>query len=109
MTRRARRSVPDPRHLAALTGFARGYLHQDVIAEHGSVAGAAAAFCRDASPAERRALADALQRVVEDARGWRAARLARFFERLGAAWSPSSIDEVRELAGIARGDGELKN
>jgi hypothetical protein len=104
MTRRARRSVSDPRHLAALTGFARGYLHQDVIAEHGSVAGAAAAFCRGASPAERRALADALQRVVEDARGWRADRLARFFERLGAAWSPSSIDDLRELAGIARGD-----
>jgi hypothetical protein len=103
MTTRHHRRPLDPRQLAAVAGFVRGYLHEDVLAEHGSAARAAAAFCEDATPEERSRLADGLARLVEVARAWPPARLARFFTReLGAAWTPDSLDAVRELEAIAR-------
>lgn len=92
MPRRAPRRLHD---LAALRDFARGYLHEDVLAEHGSSRDAAAAFARDASDDERRRVLDALERVSD---AWPAAKLARLFtDTLGAAWTPASRDEVRAL------------
>src|SRR6185295_6893148 len=59
MTRRNTGSHPgDGKQFTALAEFARGYLHEDVIEEYGSAAGAASAFCADASADECRALAD---------------------------------------------------
>jgi hypothetical protein len=109
MTRRARRRRLDARSLTALVDFARGYLHQDVIAEHGSANGAAAAFCEDASDDERRRLAEDLLRLSDAARGWPAATLARFFaDELGAAWTPATLSDIHALEAIVRTAGNRR-
>jgi len=103
MTRRRTRSRPaDGKQFTALAEFARGYLHEDVIEEYGSAAGAASAFCADASADECRALADDLNQLAERASARQPRNLARFFSRLGAAWSPETLDELREMAAIVR-------
>jgi hypothetical protein len=89
-----------------LEAFFCGYLHQDFPEEHGDVAGAVAAFRRDASQAERRAVkrewasfmaetAGATLKVVGD-------RLTR---DLGGAWTPrrrSELDALDVLLGKLR-------
>jgi len=103
MSARTRRPPLDARSLSTLADFARGYLHEDVLAEHGSAAGAAAAFCQDASADERRRLVADLARLVEVARTWPAVKLSRFFERdLGAAWTPQSLSDLQALEAVAR-------
>jgi hypothetical protein len=102
MTRRRPRPSLDAHVLATLAEFARGYLHEDVLAEHGSAVDAVAAYRRDASDDERRRLAEGLAQLVDVAHNWPAARLARFFrDELHAAWVPDSIADVRELATVA--------
>ena len=64
MTKRLRRDA-----FPSLMAFLRGYLHEDFPEVHGSLRGAVTAFSKDASPDERRRLADelaALLRVVSD-------------------------------------------
>lgn len=93
-----RRRAPRASDLPALRAFARAYLHEDVLAEHGSADAAAAAFARDASDAERSQLVAELERLERLVRAWPAARLARFFtDRLGAAWTPASVAELRAM------------
>jgi len=89
-----------------LEAFFCGYLHQDFPEEHGDVAGAVAAFRRDASQAERRAvkrewaafrteLADATLKATGE-------RLTR---DLGGAWTPrrrAELDELDTLLGKLR-------
>ena len=95
-----RRAQPRTRSVSAsdvpaLADFARGYLHQDLLVEHGSAIEAARAFGRDASADERRALAADLTRVAAAAAHWRASRLERWFrDELRAAWTPSSVAEL---------------
>jgi hypothetical protein len=84
--------------LPTLHAFARGYLHEHLIADHGSAGEAAAAFARAASAAERAQLVDELERLERIAAAWPVARLARFFnDRLGAAWTPASHAEIRAI------------
>ncbi len=107
MTRakRGRRAAPlDARAFPVLAEFARAYLHEDLVPEYGDAAGAVGAYCRDASPGERRALAADLVRLVELARDRPAPALRRFFrEALGAAWSPPDVSALAALAEIPRG------
>lgn len=92
------RRLPRAVDLPALAAFARAYLHEDVIVEHGSGAGAAAAFARDASPDERRRLIVELERLAQALDGQPQARLARFFtENLRARWTPATIADLRSL------------
>ena len=51
-----------------LEAFFGGYLHQDFVEEHGTLAGAVAAFARDASVRERRAHAREWKAFRKDAR-----------------------------------------
>jgi len=95
------RRLPRAAALPTLAAFARGYLHEDVIAEHGSAPDAAAAFARDASPDERRRLAEDLERLARALDGQPPARIARYFtEELRASWTPSTAADLRLL--IAR-------
>jgi hypothetical protein len=104
MSRSRTLRAPD---LPALTAFARAYLHEDVIAEYGTAAGAAAAFARDADEEERRLLADDLERLASVARRWPAARLTRFFViELASAWAPASLAELDGLMSSVRRDAE---
>jgi hypothetical protein len=88
------------RRLKALRGWLRGYLHEDFAAESGGAAGAAAAFCREATPAEVRALRldwHAFRALTD---GWPLDEIARVLtHELGGAWVPGS---VRELAAVGR-------
>ena len=86
MTRSAR-AIADA--YPQLEAFFCGYLHQDYPEEHGTVAGAVAAFKRDARAAERRAVK----------KEWKAFRTAtdgetlrsvgeKLTQGLGGAWTP---------------------
>jgi hypothetical protein len=95
------RRLPRAADLPALTAFARGYLHEDVLAEHGSALDAATAFAQDASPDERHQLLDELERVAHALAASPASRVTRFFTHdLRAAWTPATVDDLRSL--IAR-------
>ena len=93
--------LPSPDDLPALTAFARGYLHEDVLAEHGTPEAAASAFARDASPDERHQLIAELERLTTALAESPPNRLKRFFtHNLRAAWTPETVDDLRSL--IAR-------
>jgi hypothetical protein len=94
----------DAGSLPTLSAFARAYLHQDLTAEYADAAGAAAAFCLDATPVECAALAHDLARLLAAAQDWPAPQLARYFTHdLGAAWAPSSSADLDTLAAVVRG------
>lgn len=100
--RRGRRRMLSASDVPALARFARGYLHQDVLTEHGSAAGAVRAFCRDSTGPEQAALTSDLARLIATAADWPIPALARWFrDDLGAAWSPDTLDEVVELGSVA--------
>ncbi len=93
-----RRRIPRVSELPHLAAFVRAYLHEDLIAEYGSAMAAADAFVRDASTAERQAVARELERVAEALEKRSAEQVSRFFdETLRAAWTPSSTQELRML------------
>lgn len=96
----------DPNRFPGLVAFFRGYLHEDFPEEHGSADGAAAAFCRDASPAERQSLAREIDALTEVTGDWPAAALrALVTGALGSRWRPASVKEVRALLRALRGGG----
>jgi len=82
----------------ALRAFARGYLHEDFEAEHGTPRAALEAFLAAASPAERRALAREAARLDRRIVGWPVARVRELLrDELGCAWWPARASEVRAL------------
>ena len=82
----------------ALRAFARGYLHEDFEAEHGTPRAALAAFLAAATPAERRALAREAARLDRRIAGWPVARVRELLrDELGCAWWPARASEVRAL------------
>ena len=99
MTKRALRSSGFP----ALTNLLRGYLHEDFPEEHGSVRAAVAAFCADAGPDERRALARELETLIELAANRPVREIRRFMTRdLRGRWELKSRDELAELLDVIR-------
>jgi hypothetical protein len=81
-----------------LEAFLGGYLHQDFVEEHGSLAGAVAAFARDASLRERRALAREWKAFRADARhATTLASTRAAVGALGAAWAPRRSDDLARL------------
>ena len=110
MTRRRRSRgkgvTLSPDDVPALREFARGYLHEDLFAEHASVTDAVRAFEADASVEERKALAADLIRLSKASADWPDGALARWFrEELGAAWAPESHMELEALGGRDRDSG----
>lgn len=86
----------------ALCAFARGYLHEDFEAEHGTPRAALEAFLAAASPAERRALARDAARLDRRIAGWPVARVRELLrDELGCAWWPARASEVRALLDAA--------
>jgi predicted NAD-dependent protein-ADP-ribosyltransferase YbiA (DUF1768 family) len=81
-----------------LRAFARGYLHEDFEAEHGTPRAALEAFRAAATPAERRALAREAARLDRRITGWPIARVRDLLrDELGCAWWPARASEVRAL------------
>jgi hypothetical protein len=95
MTRSAKSTADDYPQLEA---FFCGYLHQDYPDEHGAVAGAVAAYRRDARASERRA-------VKKEWKAFRAATEgetlksigAKLTRGLGSAWAPRRRSDLDAL------------
>ena len=87
-----------------LEAFFCGYLHQDFPEEHGDIAGAVAAFRRDASQTERRAVKREWAAFMAETAG---AALKVVGERLtrdlGGAWAPRRRSHLKELDALIRG------
>jgi len=81
----------------ALAQFFGGYLHQDLLLDHGSAPAAARSFRRDASPDEARAVDDELDRLLALTERWTVTQIRRFLKALGAAWLPSSRADLEAL------------
>ena len=81
----------------ALTAFFAGYLHEDLVPEHGSAERAARSFRADATPDERRAVRAELRRLLARSEGWPLADLRRAVAALGAAWLPASRADIAAL------------
>ena len=96
MTRK--RAAPRPSY-AALRAFARGYLHEDFVQEHGDALGAARAFAADATSAERRQLSSELRHLAELASRWSGAQLVELLnDTLGARWATPTLEALRQMA-----------
>jgi|1185.fasta_scaffold133306_2 hypothetical protein len=80
-----------------LREFARGYLHQDLLVEYGSVMEAAKAYVSDLRAAERKELAAESRQMMTSARNWKAAELNQQLHRMGAAWNFVSYDEFEQV------------
>ncbi len=97
MTRRG------PGRFPTLRNFLRSYLHEDFPEVHGSVRAAAAAFCSDASPEDRRRLADELESLMNTLGDRPMPVLRRFLaEDLGSRWELKSREELTELLDLIR-------
>ena len=57
-----------PGDFRALSDFAKGYLHEDFVEEHGTILDAIDAFSRDATANERAQLVRELARLINCAR-----------------------------------------
>lgn len=97
MSSRDRESSINPADYSALTNFFRGYLHQDVIAIHGSPIHAAHAFRRDADDRETTIVHAELERLLDETSGSSDPELCQIIERLGSAWQFHSRRELEAL------------
>jgi len=87
----------DPAEFPFLKEFARGYLHQDLIPEHGSALQATKAYLRDLTPKERKQAADEAFRFRSCIRNWSGAEANNAIASLGGSWSFISSDELNEV------------
>jgi hypothetical protein len=86
---------------AALREFVRGYLTQDYADEYGSAAGAAAAYCEDASEAESRAVAAQWRNFVESVAGCDAETInEKLAEELGSGWCVMKADDLGDVSRV---------
>ena len=93
----------DPKDYAALSGFLRGYLHQDARLVHGSPAEAARAFRRDADERRAAVVRAEMDRLLSATRQLPFARLEEILEReLGSAWRFRDRQEVEQLRDALR-------
>jgi hypothetical protein len=81
-----------------LESFCGGYLHEDFVAEYGSVSKALDAFRADAGPKEREALDREAAALLKAAATVPFDTVAEFIRReLGAAWRPADLKALGRL------------
>ena len=87
----------------ALRSFLRGYFHEDMVDEYGTLEEAARQFYEDADPEERRSVAGEWSRFLASTRGLPMSAINRLLtEKLGGACRliPDDIDRIsRALQG----------
>ena len=81
----------------ALRDFLRGYFHEDLLDEYGSVEAAVRQFCKDADAAQRKAVADEWTRLMERV-PWAAMNTA--IHKLGSSYDFQSDDEIKKVVAI---------
>jgi hypothetical protein len=100
---KARDGGLDPGKFPELLAFLGGYLHEGFLEEHGSAREAAAAFCKDATPTERRALAGEIDALIENAGGLPIHSLRHFVtHELRSRWEPHSLQDLADLVQVIR-------
>ena len=97
MTSHSGSHVIDKTQFPLLSEFARGYLHQDLIPEHGSPLKATKAYLNDLSTTERKKAADEAFRFRKLMRGLSSAEVNRVMSKLGASWRFVSKDELDQV------------
>ena len=90
----------------ALREFFPGYLHEDFRDEYGSAAGAARAFCGDASSEEAAQAREEWARLSKTLAGRPIPELHAALQKLGGAWQPVDIEEFRTLDAIFVGKAQ---
>jgi hypothetical protein len=87
-----------------LEAFFCGYLHQDFPEEHGDLAGAVAAFRRDASAAERRAVRREWNTYRSETMGATLRAIGEQLSKgLGSAWVPRRRVDLESLDALLSG------
>ena len=76
-----------------LREFARGYLHQDVMAEFGNAQSAARAYLADLPEKDLPSLREETARMHATLKQWSAEELNRQLAAMGAAWTFASPEE----------------
>ncbi len=80
-----------------LSEFARGYLHQDLVPEHGSALQAGLAYVKDLSAAERKEAAAEAFRFRGIIHDWRNAEVNEAVANLGGSWNFVAKGELLEV------------
>lgn len=94
----------DAAEFPCLSEFARGYLHQDLVPEHGSPLQAALAYVNDLPAAERSQAAAEAFRFRGTIHDWRNAEVNEAVATLGGSWNFVAKGELLEvLQTIERG------
>lgn len=86
----------------SLRQMLRGYFHQDVIAEHGSIEAAARAFRAEAHPEGRRRAAGQLRALLAESRTLDDIRAA--FAAMRSGWRPRDRRTVERVLAIIEDD-----
>ena len=80
-----------------LREFFSAYLHEDFQDEYGSAAGAATAFCVDASVEEVRETREEWTKLRTSLAGRPISELREALQKLGGAWRPRDENELRGM------------
>jgi hypothetical protein len=83
-----------------------GYLHEDVLAEHGSAEAALRAFRADASPPELRRFRKDITRFLVQTATLNLDELRRVLHQLGCRWVPPSREALTTLLTDAVNDDD---
>jgi hypothetical protein len=91
-----------------LREFFSGYLHEDFIDEYGSAAGAARAFCGDASVEEAAQATAEWTKLRSVLKGKPISEVQMALHKLGGSWNPEQPEELSSLDRVFKGPGEAK-
>jgi hypothetical protein len=105
MTRQKKERVPaiDPAAFPGLREFFSGYLHEDFVDEYGSAAGAARAFCGDASREEAAQAREEWAKLRELLSGRPIAEVQTALHKLGGAWRPEELEALHSVDAVFSG------
>jgi contact-dependent growth inhibition (CDI) system CdiI-like immunity protein len=98
----------DPAHFPGLREFFSGYLHEDFIDEYGSAAGAARAFCGDASVEEAAQATAEWTKLRSTLKGKPISEVQQALHKLGGSWKPEEVEELSGLDRVFKSPGEAK-
>ncbi len=90
----------DPADYPGLREFFSGYLHEDFRDEYGSAAGAARAFCGDASAEEASQARQEWAKLRRLLTGQSIPDLHTGLQKLGGAWQPLDLEELKTVDAI---------
>ena len=91
-----------------LREFFSGYLHEDFIDEYGSAAGAARAFCGDASGEEATQAGAEWTKLRSVLKGKPISEVQQALQKLGGSWKPEEAEELSGLDRVFKSPGEAK-